>query len=196
MNHSVETASHTALVLTWILLGGLFTANALRVYRARRADPKGEAGRTRDRRGTVGMLLEGVGLFFAWLPRNPARQPPDWLLLTGVIIAFVSLLLAWIALRHLGSQWRIQAVVTDVHELVTTGPYSVVRHPIYTSLMGMALATAIVVSTPSFTLLAMAIYIAGTEIRVRAEDRLLAARFGAAAREYQSRVAAYIPYLR
>ena len=192
MIHAIQGA----LMASWVVFGALFVINAMRVYKDRKADPNGEAGRTVDWRATVGMMLEGAALFLAFLPRRYPEQPPDIVLLLAVTIAAGSILLAWFALRQLGRQWRILAVVTESHELVTTGPYGLVRHPVYTSLMGMALATGIIISTWQLTLLAMAIYIAGTEIRVRVEDRLLSRRFGASAIEYQSRVSAYIPFLR
>jgi len=62
-------------------------------------------------------------------------------------------------------------------------------------LMGMLLAAGFTWSWWPLLLIALAIFLAGTEIRVRAEDRLLAARFGESFVAYRSRVRAYIPFL-
>jgi protein-S-isoprenylcysteine O-methyltransferase Ste14 len=115
----------------------------------------------------------------------------------AVLIALLSVGLASWAIRHLGRQWRLKAVVTHDHELVTTGPYSLVRHPIYLALMGMAIATALALTRWEVALAALVVYIAGTEIRFRAEDGILRRRFGPAFDAYKQRVAAaYIPFLR
>jgi len=72
---------------------------------------------------------------------------------------------------------RLRAVVTADHQLVTTGPYRWVRHPVYTALLGMLLATVLLFTEPWAAACALALYIVGTEVRVRAEDALLAGHF-------------------
>ncbi len=113
-----------------------------------------------------------------------------------MILGPLSVALAWSAVRHLGKQWRIQAGLSADHELVRTGPYGYVRHPVYASILGMLLATGFVWAWWPMLVLALIFYFAGTEIRVRAEDRLLAGRFQDSFTVYRSRVPAYIPFLR
>jgi protein-S-isoprenylcysteine O-methyltransferase Ste14 len=90
-------------------------------------------------------------------------------------------ILSWAGTRALGRQKRIDARLSADHELVTHGPYRVVRHPIYTSMLCRIGAVCLV---------------AGTEIRVRIEEKLLAARFGEQYAEYRRRVPAYVPFAR
>jgi len=71
-----------------------------------------------------------------------------------------------------------------------------VRHPIYTSFLGMVLCTILLVTRLEWAPLPLILFIAGTEIRVRTEDNLLASRFGDLFREYQKSVVAYIPFVR
>src|SRR5271166_982112 len=104
--------------------------------------------------------------------------------------------LAWMASRHLGRQWRFEAALNEGHELIQTGPYRWVRHPIYASMLGMLLATGTAWTWWPVFVAALVIFVAGTEIRVRAEDRLLAERFQATFLDYRSRVRAYIPFIR
>ena len=82
------------------------------------------------------------------------------------------------------------------HELVRSGPYKVVRHPIYVALLGMLIGTGLVVSWWPIVMLASVLFIAGMEIRIHAEDRLLLDRFGEAFEGFGGTVAAYIPFLR
>ena len=100
------------------------------------------------------------------------------------------------AVVQLGKQWGIQAGLYSDHELVRTGPYRVVRHPIYVALLGILIGTGLAVSWRPIVILAGALFIAGMEIRTRAEDALLADRFGEAFEKYRATVAAYIPFLR
>jgi protein-S-isoprenylcysteine O-methyltransferase Ste14 len=82
------------------------------------------------------------------------------------------------------------------HELVTSGPYKLVRHPIYTSMLFLLAGTGFMITPLPMLLLSTAVFMFGTEIRVRIEDRLLASRFGDRFQEYQHRVPAYIPFVK
>ena len=113
-----------------------------------------------------------------------------------MIVAPLSTLLVWQAIGHLGKQWRIQAGLFADHELVRTGPYRFVRHPIYASMLGMLVSSGLVMTHWAVLIVAVAIFIVGTEIRVRAEDGLLESRFGETFREYRAAVPAYIPFVR
>lgn len=70
------------------------------------------------------------------------------------------------------------------------------RHPIYTSMFGMLMATAAAYTWWPMGIAGAVAFIAGTEIRVRAEDGRLEAHFQDRFREYRSRVGAYIPFVR
>ena len=99
-------------------------------------------------------------------------------------------------MRHLDEQWRIKAVVTEDHRLVTSGPYGLIRHPIFTAVLLLLISTASLLSEWRGIVCALTIYIYGTEIRMQAEDGLLLRRFGAHFREYSARVPAYLPFVR
>src|SRR5215469_3217755 len=85
-----------------------------------------------------GMLLQGVAFLLVWIYVRPAlfEKSPVSLVLS-MIIAPVSVVLGWLAVRHLGRQWRFQAGLNADHELVQAGPYRFLRHPIYASMLGM-----------------------------------------------------------
>jgi protein-S-isoprenylcysteine O-methyltransferase Ste14 len=86
--------------------------------------------------------------------------------------------------------------VTAGHRLLTSGPYRPVRHPFYASLLGLLLATGITTTHWPALPASLAVFLVGTGIRVRAEDALLGARFGADFHAYRRRTAAYIPFVR
>ena len=99
------------------------------------------------------------------------------------------------AIRTLGKQWAVAARVIEGHELVTTGPFEVVRHPVYSGLLGMLIATAVAISSWLGLILAAALYLVGTELRIRKEERLMRETFGNAYDEYAKEVPALIPGL-
>lgn len=144
-----------------------------------------------------GILLQSFGFLLAWLYVGPMGfQKPTASIIASMILGPVSVTLAWFATRHLGKQWRFQAALSADHELVQTGPYRFVRHPIYASMLGMLLAVGLVWTWWPRFIAAIIFFLAGTEVRVRAEDRLLEERFQDAFVAYRSRVRAYIPGLR
>ena len=144
-----------------------------------------------------GILVQMLGFALIWAYVRPAGfQKLPLSLVASMILAPACVALAWSAARHLGKQWRFQAALSQDHELVQTGPYRIVRHPIYASMFGMLLATGFVWTWWPMFLGAVLAFLIGTEIRVRAEERLLAERFGKSFTAYRSRVRAYIPFVR
>lgn len=143
----------------------------------------------------IGILLEAAGIFLAYSLREPDPLPA-WRIAAGMLLAPVGAAVAWSSVHHLGRQFRVQAGLWEDHELIRTGPYAVVRHPIYAALLAMLCSALLLYTVSPWWMLALAVYLAGTEIRVRTEDRLLASRFGAQAHQYQRDVRAYIPLLR
>lgn len=144
-----------------------------------------------------GMALVTLGYLLVWVYVRPVgfeKSAPA--LIASMVLGPPSVALAWAAAHELGKQWRFKAALTEDHELIQTGPYRWLRHPIYTSMLGMLLTTAAAWTWWPMAVAAAIAYLAGTEIRVRTEDRLLAERFQDSFAAYRARVPAYIPFLR
>ncbi len=150
-----------------------------------------------------GMALQAVGYFVVWdfpflLHRgSPIASEPEWLAWTMTVLALtIAAFSAWFvnaAARRLGKQWSLAARIVEDHDLVADGPYGFVRNPIYTGMFGMLVATGLTVSAWLPLLLACAIFVVGTYIRVRIEERLLREAFGPRFDDYARRVPAMIP---
>ena len=97
------------------------------------------------------------------------------------------------AVRVLGKEWSVTARLVEGHKLATRGPYRFMRHPIYTGMLGMLLATGLAISNWFSLLAAIVIFLIGTIIRVRSEERLLREEFGSQFEDYARRVAALLP---
>jgi protein-S-isoprenylcysteine O-methyltransferase Ste14 len=146
--------------------------------------------------GDWGLALETAGIFCAWfwLPHTPLPGPAR--AIASMVLAPVAAVFGWLSVRHLGKQLRILAGLYADHELIRTGPYAIVRHPVYASLFLMMLATGLLFARWPMLLLSIALYIVGTEIRIHAEEGLLRARFGEKFEAYRRSVPAYLPFLR
>jgi protein-S-isoprenylcysteine O-methyltransferase Ste14 len=145
----------------------------------------------------AGLFLECLAIFIAFTCRVSGDAPPEWWRMAGSIVCGpLAGLLSWTAVRHLGRQFRVHAGLYEDHELVTSGPYGIVRHPIYSSLLAILASTLFLFTTWQWALISLALFIAGTEIRVHTEDGLLASRFGDRFLEYKKRVPAYLPFVR
>lgn len=145
----------------------------------------------------VGLMLEGISIFIAFVFRLPDDQPAGFIRMPlSLICGPIAALLSWDAVAHLGRQFRVTAGIYHDHELVTTGPYAIVRHPIYTSLLAILLCTLLLLTPWPWIFVSLVFFVSGTEVRVRAEDQLLASRFGEAFERYRKSAPAYIPFVR
>lgn len=145
----------------------------------------------------LGLLMEVAGIAMLWIFHVPdAPRTRAAILIAALILGSIAFVQMWTAISHLGRQFRIQAGLYHDHQLVRSGPYAIVRHPIYASLLLMALVTGLLLTPWPWLLAAIAIHIAGTEIRVHTEEKLLASRFGEEFAKYKRSVPAYVPLVR
>ena len=145
-----------------------------------------------------GIALQFCGFLLVYL-HSPAfwRSPIEpWRVAMSLVFAILSWLFAWTAPRHLGRQWRVNAGLNADHELVQTGPYRIVRHPIYASMLCLMISACFSCGEWPRWPVALALFVVGLEIRIRAEDNLLSGRFGARFEQWRRQTPAYIPFLR
>jgi protein-S-isoprenylcysteine O-methyltransferase Ste14 len=129
----------------------------------------------------------------AWL--NGRFVPPTmaayWL---GLFVVAAGLAFAVWARVYLGRNWSATVTIKQDHELVRTGPYAVVRHPIYTGIVLALFGTAIVVGEWR-GLLALALITIGFLFKIRTEERFMGEIFGERYARYRAEVPALIPFI-
>jgi protein-S-isoprenylcysteine O-methyltransferase Ste14 len=117
-----------------------------------------------------------------------------WHFWLGAAVTIAGLLFAVWAREHLGRNWSHSVTIKQGHELITTGPYAVVRHPIYTGILtgflGMAIAISEVRGFIAFVLVFLALW-----IKLRMEEQWMRSRFGETYATYAHQTAALVPYL-
>jgi protein-S-isoprenylcysteine O-methyltransferase Ste14 len=142
----------------------------------------------------LGFALLFVSVYhFKPTPRLWTAPPAARWSLAGVAAA--GLAFCWWARLHLGPNWSWEVTRKHAHEIVDTGPYRLVRHPIYTGLILSAAATgALFARAPS--IVAVALIVAGLAIKARLEERFLSAELGEAAYGgYRRRTGMLLPRL-
>jgi protein-S-isoprenylcysteine O-methyltransferase Ste14 len=146
----------------------------------------------------VGIMLQALAFFLVYLHTGEEWSVllAPWRAALGIVIAVTAIVLAWKSVRVLGQQWRIDAGLNADHHLIRTGPYSVIRHPIYASMLCMLLAGVAWCGTLPLWPIALVLFLAGIEIRTRVEDSLLRKRFAAEFEKWAGSTPAYIPFLR
>ena len=183
-------------IAAYVMLGLSWLAWVLAFVKPRRS-AAGKAKVERAPASRWGIFLVMLGFACEWTfvyPSGFHKSPAS--LIASMLVGPPSVVLAWMATRHLDKQWRFEAALSEDHELIKTGPYRWLRHPIYASMLGMLLQVGLAKTWWPFLIAGIAFYVIGTEIRVRAEESLLASRFGSDYTEYRRSARAYIPFIR
>jgi protein-S-isoprenylcysteine O-methyltransferase Ste14 len=128
------------------------------------------------------------GLRSRFLPPAPLWTP------IGLAVQCAFFALAVWARRHLGRNWSGAISIKVDHRLITSGPYRLVRHPIYTAMLGM-FAGAAIVSGQWHALLAVVLITVAYWRKIRLEEQPLHETFGDAWVAYRARTRALIPWL-
>jgi protein-S-isoprenylcysteine O-methyltransferase Ste14 len=113
----------------------------------------------------------------------------------AALSAIASTWFCFAAARALGRQWALVARVIEGHELIQQGPYALVRNPIYLAMLGMLVATGLTVSRWPALTVAIVVFMIGTEIRIRSEEKILREAFGHQFDEYARQVPAFVPHI-
>lgn len=195
-------------IIQW--LGGMlaFTVLGLVLYGVWRGTQR-QAGRTTGLNGSwvrsPWFYLASVMLFFSiayfgWipLPWTVSSSTRLWMLVIGSLLYFPGMSFALWARIELGKNYFIStgfgAQLFKDHQLVTTGPFAIVRHPMYAGLIVATIGALLIYFT--WTTLYFACFAPLTMVRAKREETALAEEFGDGWREYCKHVPAFIPQLR
>ena len=111
----------------------------------------------------------------------------------GVFFCVSGMALAIWARVYIGRNWGMPMSQREDPELVTTGPYAFVRHPIYTGILLAVLGTVLVSGIPS--LITFVIICAYFVYSSKTEEKQMLQQFPKAYPEYRKRVKAIIPFI-
>lgn len=163
---------------------------------AKNAAPEARSESPLSRGLHVFMVNFALLLLFVPVPGLTKRYLPAArsLVPVGLTMEISAFLLAVWARRHLGRNWSGRVTIKVGHELVRSGPYRFVRHPIYTALLGMYAGSALV-SGEWHALLGFVIAALAYWRKLRIEEANLALAFGANWADYCGSTRALFPWL-
>jgi protein-S-isoprenylcysteine O-methyltransferase Ste14 len=199
----LEQISYYANLLSFVVVIGMWLVFAGTFLLGKK--PQSAPDTKREPSSWFGIILQGLSFGIVWaVRRTPFASPfvdgQDALNIglqaISIALAIGSIWLASSAVRELGKQWSLQARLIEGHKLVTSGVYSMVRHPIYTAMFGMLIATALAFSHWIGFAAAVIVFLIGTKIRTRVEEKLLAEAFGTEFESWKAKVPALIPFLK
>ena len=126
--------------------------------------------------------------------RHHLFSSPGWVGWLPVALVAIGLGFAGWARYHLGRMWSGRVTLKENHAIIRTGPYAIVRHPIYTglfvALIGSFLADPTLASVAGLGLLTI-----GLLIKIGQEEELLTEHFGDSYDSYRRNVSTLIPYV-
>ena len=189
-----------ATLLAFQIGGALFIGAVLlkRFGQARTEAAVDAPSARRDWASLGGVALQMIGISLASGPvrangssmLDGIESPRTWF--TALTIGGAVVLFFWAA-RTMGANWSIVARMRQGHELVTGGPFAMVRHPIYLAMLLFMLSLAAATAHETALWAALPVFVLGTLIRTTREEALLRVQFGAAYEAYAARVKRFIP---
>jgi protein-S-isoprenylcysteine O-methyltransferase Ste14 len=113
---------------------------------------------------------------------------------TGFVLAVAGVAFAILARWHLGENWSGTVTLKEGHELVRSGPYRHIRHPIYTGML-LAFAGTVLTLEEYRGLISLAITIVSFYYKAQKEERFLAEELGDSFSEHRRQTGMFLPSL-
>ncbi len=201
---SAMNSGRTFQIAFWVLLGLMVLMRGWFAFRVRRAGERLMPDRAAIRReGWVAFAIRGsVFLFFIALfvllalhriqIQKLAFPLPFWLRWAAFVLGLASLALWTWTHVELGRFWSAQLQLRTSHRLVTSGPYSRIRHPMYTAILGWAMSLGFVIANwvPFFLAACAVVFFVA---RVPREEQMMLEQFSDEYREYMKRTGRFFP---
>jgi protein-S-isoprenylcysteine O-methyltransferase Ste14 len=176
-------------VFTWALVSVYWEVEAKKAAQTRHR----ESGGSRS----IHVLLVNAALLMVVAPiRGFGRYLPvsTTIMLIGLAIEWAGVFVAVWARRNLGRHWSGAVAIKVEHQLIRTGPYKMLRHPIYTGLLLMYVGPAIVTGE-RLALVGVALALIAYRRKIRLEEAALDGAFGSIYNTYRRETWALVPWV-
>jgi protein-S-isoprenylcysteine O-methyltransferase Ste14 len=182
-----------ALGLAWLVFLGYWLIARFGVNRMERPEPGGTLiFRVLIMAGAYWLLFQ-QDLRFGILNRRFIPHD-DRIVLAGVLLTWSGVAFAIWARYHLGKFWSATVALREGHQLIRSGPYANIRHPIYTGMLTAVLGTSLAVGRYR-ALIAFVVILAAFIAKSRQEEKLLDAQFGQAFEQHRRHTGFFLPRL-
>jgi protein-S-isoprenylcysteine O-methyltransferase Ste14 len=177
--------------IPWLVFVVYWVISSFRLNKMQRREPGGQQ---------LGRIIVGAVAFFLLYSDDPRfgvlnrRFLPQryWILGIGSALTFAGIGFAIWARYHIGRYWSSTVSLRAEHELIRTGPYARIRHPIYTGILLAVIGTALGIGCYR-ALVAFVIMLLAFTWKARKEEALLAGQFGSAFEEHRSHTGFFLP---
>ncbi len=177
----------------WIFFGFYWLVASLSVNKMRKREPWSQrlvfllifaAG--------CDLLMHSAARFGILNYRFVPLQP--WIEWLGVALTAGGIAFAIWARNHIGKYWSASVSLREGHQLIRSGPYARIRHPIYSGML-LAAAGTVLWAGKCGALLALGFALIALVVKARREEALLAGEFGPAFDEHRRRTGFLLPRL-
>jgi protein-S-isoprenylcysteine O-methyltransferase Ste14 len=142
----------------------------------------------------IALVLLGIPSFRLWVLDRRFLPASVWWFWIGAVVTAAGLLFSVWGRRYLGRNWSRAVTIKKDHELITGGPYSLVRHPIYTGLLTGLFGCALAVGEWR-GLVAVGLVFIVLLRKLRLEEQWMREQFGETYGSYSRQVRALVPYV-
>ncbi|MFY9910247.1 MAG: isoprenylcysteine carboxylmethyltransferase family protein [Candidatus Sulfotelmatobacter sp.] len=151
------------------------------------------------RYGVMALEVAGFALLFdddvtSGILNRRAFNLPHGLRFSGIVLIWIGIALALWARWHLGQYWSGRITIKEDHKLIRTGPYTRLRHPIYSGLELAAIGSALAIDQWR-CVIGVCIIVTGFWIKAKREEAMLGAQFGADFQEHRRHTGFLFPRL-
>ena len=175
----------------WILFGLYWLVSAFKLKKTKRRESWSQRFRYVLPLAVAFYLLSRPEAHYGWLGVRfvPASDTVEW---TGVALTAAGVAMAIWARWHLGANWSGVVTLKEGHELIRSGPYRSIRHPIYTGILLGLVGTA-VAGGEVRGLLAVAVAWLSFYTKARREESFLTQEFGDRFTEHRRHTGMFLP---
>ena len=179
------------VTLPWLVFLAYWLVAGLRVNRMERREPAGRM---------VGRVLVMMGAYYLLFGHDPdlgllnLRFIPysDPLYRLGAALTWLGVAFAIWARYHLAQFWSASVALREGHQLIRTGPYAYIRHPIYAGMLTAILGTALAEGRCRALVAFLAVLVAFI-VKSKFEESLLASQFGPVFEEHRRQTGFFLP---
>ncbi|WOS64444.1 protein-S-isoprenylcysteine O-methyltransferase [Sinorhizobium fredii] len=186
--------------IIWVL--GIVAWYFIRRPYERRAKRVEVVSNRRTASETIGLAaaLAGLGIVPGFyvvtgIPAAADYPASAWAVAVGTLVFAAAMWVFRRTHKELGRNWSITLEIRDRHELISGGPYALVRHPMYTSFLLMGVGQAFLLSNWVMGFAGLVGFAILFFLRVDEEERMMLETFGPQYRAYMERTKRIIPFL-
>ena len=192
---STSVLQYAAAIIAGLLFGTAVFAKRLSTHRSAEG-----LTAARSRLSIVGIGIQSASFVVAMAAPVKFSTPSESVrsfVLAAIVLALgvAGALLFDRSAKALGANWSLVARMREEHQLVREGPFARMRHPIYFAMLLLLIALSIGLGHIWGLIAAIPLFVVGTLIRIREEERLLRQQFGDAYDSYARETPAFIPFI-